>query len=379
MRRITRMGRSLAAIAGLLGTLIALAGASPAAFAGPAWDYTQDILYVAYVPGGNEIIVNLGPKTQFTSATGPVVITRFSAQDLRNVLNAGVPIAADSVWVSIFGIRDETTFNSYFATNGPTSLDPITIGNAFGAANQIFGFGSNVSQLASPVTGNPNAGQYAGAYQFSYQNTLNGTRKGSLGGNVPFDSETLIGAGSKSVPFFFGSKTSAGAIAQGLVGVFTLATDGTLIFNIDTDGDGIPAWTDNCPSVYNPAQTDADLDGFGAACDCNDGDRGVHAIPGEVPALTIAADKATLSWTPPLDPGGSSTVYDLVRSTSKSDFASAAATCVATGVGGTTASDATAPASGLGSFYLVRGRNSCGLGSAGKTSANAEINVRLCP
>jgi hypothetical protein len=37
----------------------------------------------------------------------------------------------------------------------------------------------------------------------------------------------------------------------------------------DTDGDGIPDSTDNCPAVANPDQADADNDGLGDACDDN--------------------------------------------------------------------------------------------------------------
>jgi len=36
---------------------------------------------------------------------------------------------------------------------------------------------------------------------------------------------------------------------------------------LDTDGDGIPDSSDNCPTVSNPSQTDTDNDGFGDACD----------------------------------------------------------------------------------------------------------------
>jgi len=35
----------------------------------------------------------------------------------------------------------------------------------------------------------------------------------------------------------------------------------------DTDGDGVPDASDNCPTVYNPDQIDTDDDGYGDACD----------------------------------------------------------------------------------------------------------------
>ncbi|MBI2667044.1 thrombospondin type 3 repeat-containing protein, partial [Candidatus Woesearchaeota archaeon] len=38
----------------------------------------------------------------------------------------------------------------------------------------------------------------------------------------------------------------------------------------DTDGDGIEDSQDNCPTISNSAQTDADSDGVGNACDCGD-------------------------------------------------------------------------------------------------------------
>jgi len=35
----------------------------------------------------------------------------------------------------------------------------------------------------------------------------------------------------------------------------------------DSDGDGIPDGSDNCPTVYNPSQKDSDGDGIGDVCD----------------------------------------------------------------------------------------------------------------
>ncbi|GEM_PF-4104564 len=52
----------------------------------------------------------------------------------------------------------------------------------------------------------------------------------------------------------------AGQEAWGSVGLKTTAL-------ADGDADGIPDTTDNCPTVYNPSQTDSDNDGIGDVCD----------------------------------------------------------------------------------------------------------------
>jgi hypothetical protein len=43
--------------------------------------------------------------------------------------------------------------------------------------------------------------------------------------------------------------------------------DGAIVFPPDTDGDGVPDTSDNCPTVPNPDQLDSDFDGKGDACD----------------------------------------------------------------------------------------------------------------
>ncbi len=55
----------------------------------------------------------------------------------------------------------------------------------------------------------------------------------------------------------------------------------------DLDGDGVPNGIDNCPHIANPAQTDSDKDGKGDACDAcpNSANPGVAACP--LPITTV--------------------------------------------------------------------------------------------
>ncbi len=47
--------------------------------------------------------------------------------------------------------------------------------------------------------------------------------------------------------------------------------------NRDSDGDGVPDHLDNCIDIPLVSQTDVDGDGYGTACDCDDGDNSVTA------------------------------------------------------------------------------------------------------
>jgi hypothetical protein len=105
---------------------------------------------------------------------------------------------------------------------------------------------------------------------------------------------------------------------------------------------------------------DTDGDGVPDVNDCHPLDPSVWTPPGEATGLSVAGGaSASFTWSAPPDGGGSQTVlYDLIRSGSPSDFASA--TCVVSSATGTTASDPEIPGSVF--YYLVRAKNGCGGG-----------------
>jgi hypothetical protein len=101
----------------------------------------------------------------------------------------------------------------------------------------------------------------------------------------------------------------------------------------DADGDGILSNCDVCPTVADPAQTDADDDGFGNACDCRGEDPSIYPgapevndgkdnqCPGESGYLLIdetssasgffdPSNRDAYAWPP--QPGA--TAYEVVRS-----------------------------------------------------------------
>src|SRR5687767_5077816 len=51
-------------------------------------------------------------------------------------------------------------------------------------------------------------------------------------------------------------------------------TYGLVVANSDTDADGVPDSSDNCPSVANANQTNTDRDSLGDACDPDDDNDG---------------------------------------------------------------------------------------------------------
>ncbi len=223
-------------------------------------------------------------------------------------------------------------------------------------------------------------------------------------------------------------------------GAFELAQIGSCPGGIerDSDADARGDSCDNCPSAFNPGQEDLDGDGVGDVCDpdgdadgfddavdcndanaavnpaaaevcngaddncnlavdegfdvdtdgytscggdCDDASAAVWGTPGEVLNLLFAANKETLRWTSPANPGGAMVLYDTLRSESPGDFVGAAI-CLETDEGTDTSSvDTLTPTRGTVFSYLIRAENACpsGQGSLGADSLGAERSGRNCP
>jgi len=140
----------------------------------------------------------------------------------------------------------------------------------------------------------------------------------------------------------------------------------------------------DCSDPFWPAvpADEGDSDGDGhriCAGDCNDANMGVWAIPAEAENLLLSSDGQGLTWSSPPAPGGTTVLYDTIRSSVASDFMTGA-TCIETDDGSDlTANDSERPATGQGYFYIVRGGNSCGEGSLGRMSSGEQRTARSCP
>jgi hypothetical protein len=151
-------------------------------------------------------------------------------------------------------------------------------------------------------------------------------------------------------------------------------------FGWDADDDLKVGGFDNCPTIPNADQLDTDADRSGNPCDCAPTDATVYAIPPEIGGVMFAPDATTLLWNSALPQAGSSTVHDVVRGSIGSwPVGSGSESCRAAGLTGNSFVDPELPTSGSGSWYLVRGRNSCGIGSYGTDSLGGMRNAAACP
>jgi hypothetical protein len=134
-------------------------------------------------------------------------------------------------------------------------------------------------------------------------------------------------------------------------------------------------------SVTLKAVYDSDGDGVGNLSDCAPGDPGAFAIPAQISGDAFASDAETFSWTSAVPSSGAATVHDVMRGDVKQFPVGAGASeiCLASNLAGSSTPDATTPASRAGFYYLVRGKNVCGVGSYGFATSGTERTTTVCP
>lgn len=140
----------------------------------------------------------------------------------------------------------------------------------------------------------------------------------------------------------------------------------------DGDADKVGDVCDNCAAVYNPTQTDGDLDGVGSSCDCAAADGGAYGVPVELGTVTVAKTGIlmTLSW-PASMGAGSGASYDIVTGSIaalRTAGGYSGAACLVRMHGAATFTDPRIdPPTGVGYYYLLRARTTCGGGTYGNS------------
>jgi hypothetical protein len=355
-----------------------------------------DVYYVVYQnnPAGPEYIVDLGPNSQFLSATTKLTFPDIRAGDFATVFAPTAP----NLWIGIFGVRNPATHDAIVSANGPKDQFALDNSSIIGAATQTDSWASGLPSFASEVGGPPcslNAGKFAGRIFGSYQDTLNGFSQGGIAGNLVWNVETRLSnsAGTRTATAkikFFNSQSNPalGTSFRAPIGYFKAYTDGTAEYWPDFDGDLLPdvaagadPEADLCPQVASSDNTDGDGDGHAAPCDCQDGNPAVWgATPSEVPAVVVAADKTTISWGVPAGFFGTSPAYDVFKGQQSVVGGVPTYSCFSPNQPGASVSDAATPAPGsLPFLYLVRAQTGCGEGTVGVTHTGGARIVPSCP
>jgi hypothetical protein len=364
------------------------------------WTYNAGhVYYVGYQnnPAGPEYIVDLGDESIFLNATDTImpITMNLSAGDFNTVFP--LPANRKNIWVGFFGDQNPPARTALMSANGPKDDFQLLGSSIIGANSQLeswaTGIKGNSNQIGSPIC-SANAATFSGSTLGSYQFTLNSIAQGSLSGNVAWNVETRLSDNNgvftqtNKIHFDLGSTDPVTHTAsRGYLGYFIVFTDGTAQYWPDRDGDFLPDVpigsdpnADKCTQVSSTDQTDADGDNHSVPCDCQDNNPAVWGqIPTEVPSVTIATDKQTISWTTPAVFFGSSPAYDVFRATQSVGGAVPVYTCFAPNNPGASTVDGSTPPAGAAFFYLVRAQTGCGNGTLGVPNAFRDAIVPNCP
>jgi hypothetical protein len=162
----------------------------------------------------------------------------------------------------------------YRATSDPAPSDPLARVPAFAVTWVDLDARPDAIYTQIVLYKNGDAGDFFLRFRYG-RNTSEGDTEqyntGALQGVAGFSLETLVAADTVQLANPLGG-LDAGSIPKDY---FFSVVNGHVATAapVDSDGDGVPDATDNCPNASNPGQGDLDGDGIGDACDSDrDGD-----------------------------------------------------------------------------------------------------------
>ncbi len=213
--------------------------------------------------------------------------------------------------------------------------------------------------------------------QNQFVDNFAGSRDEDLGGSIRNDFARYISAGGQLTLLLYAER-SFDRSYHDYVSV-TVTYDECL--GADPDFDGWGSACDNCASVANGSQANGDGDARGDVCDCAAGDGTVFDTPHEIENVRLLANRTSLEWDSDAGNSGSGTVYQVMQGLA-GQFpvgTGSAESCLSPAVAETALSGLGTPQAASGYYLLVRGRNACGTGSYGFSSAGAERISTACP
>jgi hypothetical protein len=208
-----------------------------------------DITPVALLERAFEILDGISHNTWYSLGT----FGHRPDSDAIEELEARLGLVVELPWLTPPGTQDPRTLNSFVQ-----DLQTILSGPCSQLSAQVASFYSSmpaisIEQLVSVLMQGAEGSYLAGISMQYSDDSLN---------TLPYD---------RCIVLHPWEDPDGDDLANAMEAPLPMAPDGLANpFVQDTDDDGVMDGEDNCPRVDNPAQADADRDGFGDACDNDD-------------------------------------------------------------------------------------------------------------